>query len=1175
MKGSLRFIAALSAAGLILFSGGVAPFAIEVGTAQSSEALTVRHLLDRGEYSKAEPAAETLFATEAARTPRNDEAVQQATDLLIEARCRNGHGAAESTRVFAEAALADAVARTAPDDPRIVSGLRSLGDVQLQAGAYAAAVDSFDRALTLTERFAPDSPAIADILVSLATSLLWGDRWKDAVKTADRAVELLDGAAVDQVRLGRALVAQGEILQLDGQLPRAHDALTRAVKAFDQGNAAPPEIANALSLLGEQFSFESNPTQAYEYLTKGFDLATASLRPGHPDLAKYMRRLATATYELGDPRRARELREQAVKTAEEGLNSTHPAVGLFLNDYAVSLLQDEDYVEGAKAFTRALAIFEKLGPKSSTTTVASYNLGVTLVEMGDHARARPYLERALANWRERTGADSTYTAYGLFGFATLLGAEGRLVEQRAALEQALSIRRQQLGNDSLPVARTLTHLSRAMLRAGAGPAALAPATESVDIWIRANAVASPGYADALSAKGEAEESRGDAEAAEHSYRDAIDALEKAFGPAHPDVGNAKAVLALTLEAAGRHEDAFRVALEAEAIERAHLTATIRYLPERQALRLKDRRNGGLDLALSLSDSSPRSAPTVFDRVIRTRSLILDEMARRHRGAEEGSPDVRALRNQFVELKQRLANLLVKGPGPQGLEAYLKAISALKDESESVERALAERSQELKTEGLTRDAGLIDVQRALPDDSALISLYRVERLEPSALTPAGAARRQADGSRLSVASYFAFVLRSNSLDPVLVSLGAAQSIDDLVRRWHAAVTADIGSPSSPSEEKLRQSGSALRKRVWDPLSAHLKGAARVFIVPDGSLNLVSFSALPTGTRSYILETGPTLHYLSSERDLVAAVGPVPTGRSMLAIGNPSFNDAATFASSNLSTVTADSRASFRGATAACPGFQTMAFESLPSSGSEAREVAALWGQSDGGSAPTVLTGAAADERTFKRLGPSSRVLHLATHGFFLGGDCAPPSPSTRSVGGLVPRKTPTSSTAKAPRPTVPPPVPLPAVRTLGENPLLLSGLALAGANRRASATGDEEDGILTAEEVASMNLAGVEWAVLSACDTGLGEIRAGEGVFGLRRAFQIAGAHTVIMSLWGVGDRSTTVWMRALYEGRLARKLDTAAAVREASLTVLRQRRAKGQSTHPFYWAGFVASGDWR
>jgi CHAT domain-containing protein len=108
----------------------------------------------------------------------------------------------------------------------------------------------------------------------------------------------------------------------------------------------------------------------------------------------------------------------------------------------------------------------------------------------------------------------------------------------------------------------------------------------------------------------------------------------------------------------------------------------------------------------------------------------------------------------------------------------------------------------------------------------------------------------------------------------------------------------------------------------------------------------------------------------------------------------------------------------------------------------------------------------------------------------------------------------------------------------------------------------------------MNLAGVEWAVLSGCDTGAGEIKAGEGVFGLRRAFQVAGAKTVIMSLWSVEDQSTRQWMTRLYEGRLMRNLSTADAVREASLDLLRQRRAKGLSTHPFYWGGFVAAGDW-
>ena len=142
-------------------------------------------------------------------------------------------------------------------------------------------------------------------------------------------------------------------------------------------------------------------------------------------------------------------------------------------------------------------------------------------------------------------------------------------------------------------------------------------------------------------------------------------------------------------------------------------------------------------------------------------------------------------------------------------------------------------------------------------------------------------------------------------------------------------------------------------------------------------------------------------------------------------------------------------------------------------------------------------------------------------------------------------------------------------------MLLSGLALAGANRRAQAKPDEDDGILTAEEVASLDLSGVEWAVLSACDTGVGEIKAGEGVFGLRRAFQVAGARTVVMSLWSVEDQATRAWMRALYEGRFQRKLSTADAVHQASLAVLRDRRANGQSTHPFFWAAFVAAGDWR
>ena len=163
---------------------------------------------------------------------------------------------------------------------------------------------------------------------------------------------------------------------------------------------------------------------------------------------------------------------------------------------------------------------------------------------------------------------------------------------------------------------------------------------------------------------------------------------------------------------------------------------------------------------------------------------------------------------------------------------------------------------------------------------------------------------------------------------------------------------------------------------------------------------------------------------------------------------------------------------------------------------------MWGATNGGA--DVLTGARATETAFKRSAPGKSYLHLATHGFFLGNDCDDAVYTGRGPDGLRGIGGRTGAKRR---------------RILPDNPLLLSGLALAGANQRRPTRADPEDGILTAEEVAALDLDGVEWAVLSACDTGVGGIKAGEGVFGLRRAFRVAGARTIIMSLWAVEDRA--------------------------------------------------------
>ena len=574
---------------------------------------------------------------------------------------------------------------------------------------------------------------------------------------------------------------------------------------------------------------------------------------------------------------------------------------------------------------------------------------------------------------------------------------------------------------------------------------------------------------------------------------------------------------------------------------------------------------GLDLILSLTESTPEAVDFAMDGLIRSRALVLDEMAARKR-SQGTTIETDPLRIAFTSAQQRLANLVVRGPDQLSPAQYSVVLEDARREAEQAEQALAEESAEFRVERDRAQVGVEEVRASLPPDSALVSFVRYDRTLFSGPVQ-NLARNGPARPSPTVASYLAFVLRAHQ-PPVVVPLGPVQRIDALVTQWRADILAEARTPAQASSQgsarSSRVSGLALRRLVWDPLAAQLGKASRVFIVPDGALSLVPFVALPVGQRSYLLESAPVVHYLSAERDLVetAADGP-NVGQGLLALGGPAFDDSTLFGGErsrpiSVGKLPAEPNAVVRSAGPPCEVVQRIRFAPLNGTLQEVRELSGLWSTSaiSNADGARILVGRDASEPTFKREAHAYRVLHLATHGFFLGDACAPARSGTRSVGGLT--------TALSPLPAA-----MPAA-----NPLLLSGLALAGANRRQSAAPDEDDGILTAEEVASLDLGGVEWAVLSACDTGVGQIKTGEGVFGLRRAFQVAGARTVIMSLWSVDDQATRVWMRALYEGRFQKRLTTADAVHAASVAVLQDRRTKGQSTNPFYWAAFVAVGSW-
>jgi hypothetical protein len=215
-----------------------------------------------------------------------------------------------------------------------------------------------------------------------------------------------------------------------------------------------------------------------------------------------------------------------------------------------------------------------------------------------------------------------------------------------------------------------------------------------------------------------------------------------------------------------------------------------------------------------------------------------------------------------------------------------------------------------------------------------------------------------------------------------------------------------------------------------------------------------------------------------------------------------------------------------------------FPPLPGTASEARALSKILKGAE------IMVDIEATEAALKKAS-APRLLHVATHGFFL------PDQEPQATAGDAPARSLAAPEGQA--------------SAAVENPLLRAGLALAGANGRKSGA---EDGILTALEAAGLDLDGTYLVVLSACETGLGDVQNGDGVYGLRRALFIAGAATEVTSLWKVDDQATRDLMVSYYQ-KLERGGGRSASLHEVQRSMLAQRA----TSHPYYWASFVVSGD--
>jgi CHAT domain-containing protein/tetratricopeptide (TPR) repeat protein len=1090
--------------------------------------LHIREALAGGEYVEAENLARDALG---GAQPDRDRA--DLLDLLVEARWRQDRAYDEETLGFALRAVELREAVVSLDNLAVVRALR---------GEFTEALELHERALGLVQRTEPPEPLLR-IRVSLH---LAATHWRKLdFHTARLAfepglAELESLVGPDAAALAKPLAQYCTVLFNSARYEPAKEVCTRSLeiaeRVFGPDHPLVAEVLNRLGLLA--IDIDGDPGLATEHYERALGIARARYGEDHPLVAGGIAGLATVARDAGRFGEARVLYERAIDILSRSRGPDHHSLCGPLERLAWTDVVTGDQLSAFEAYTRAIEIAEETFDEGNLMLAVLYGVyGNLLRQVGDLEGGRRALDRSIALHAGMPVPNDYMYGASLGNRGALSFALGEWAEAKDYWMRGKRRFEPLVPADHVFFPVSDLWLGKVEMMSGNQGAAVELLQRSLDAREAKVGPDHPWVAEVLESMTDLAMRQGDLERAEGLLRRAL-AIRLAADKGGQTVAANTLTLAVLDMAYGRDAKALEGALEAERIGREILRLGARTFSERRAMRLASIRSKGLDVAMTIAlqgDSEPAAARRAWDAVVRSRSLLLDETAARHRtAAAAADPGTRELAADLARTRAQLANLAYDGSVADPLYAELTT------RKESIEERLARTHDAVARELQNERIGLEQVLGSLERDDAVVAYVRFDRVVAG---PRLGKKRPA---------YAAFVAVAGR-EPVAVDLGAAGEIDARAEDWRreaARRPAAVRSLAEEVEREYRVAGDVLRKRVWDPVVRHVNEASRVFVVPDGALHMVNLATLPVADGRYLIEHGPLLHHLSTERDLVRSVLPRREEAGILVVGGPDYDAPAGPPPSDPVTTAwlaaergAGTAPRYRSAPPRCGGLRELRFASLPGASSEADEVARLWDKRS-----LTLKGARAHERLFKVLAPGHGALHLATHGFFAGAGCPP-----HRGGGELPIVGDDLALIEA------------------QNPLLLAGLALAGANNRAQATLDQEDGILTAEEIASLDLSRARWAVLSGCETGTGASLAGQGLFGLQRAFRIAGVDSVIVSLWNVEDEATRRWMRALYATGVEKR-SAAVAVRSASLELLKQSRDAGRTGHPFHWGAFVAAG---
>jgi CHAT domain-containing protein len=926
-------------------------------------------------------------------------------------------------------------------------------------------------------------------------------------------------------------------------LPLAREALAIREAVYGPEHRS---VADALETTGLICYHLTDYAQATALYRRATAIRDKALAPEHPDLRRSLNSLGKSLQKQGHFTEAEACYQRALLHGERLPADTETIRTL---TYLADLHQERGQYPAAERFyQRAIAMGTAIPETSSLTLARVFNsLALLQLEQGNLSSAEVNFQHALDIYEKGFEVVPPYVALLLNNLAETLRRRGDDNRAEPLYQRAIATFEAKVGGNSPHVADFLSNLAVIILRRKDYATAEATFRRALAIYESTLGNQHPLYATCLTNLAETFRLQGRFSEAETLYRQAGAIVEKSLGSAHPAF--AKTLMNLGW-VRGRQKDyaaadqlfhqALHIQTEAygpnhpdviQTLNNLTLLAQQQNLP-RQALAFQTQANAAREhlLTINLVTGSERQKflylKLADEETHRTLTLHLHNLPRDRDAARAALTVILQRKGRALDAMTDVLALLRQQGTPEDLRR-LDELTTLKGQiavltQRGPDRTLSAAAHRAELKALQEQADTLeaDLSRRSAQYRARFTPVTLEAVQ-KAIPPDAALLEYAVYHPLDPATgqpqparYAVYVLKTDgTLD--WADLGETAPMDTAIRQLRQA----LSKPTAP-HTTVRRAGARLAAQVIAPIAPALTGVRHLLLSPDGQLNLIPFEALPDRRGQYLLEQF-ALTYLTSGRDLLA----------LQENHEASPHPPVVFAAPEYGT----------GKQLSLAGNTLPALSSLTGTAAEAATIQRLFPE-----AVVQVRAAATGDRLLTVNRP--RFLHLATHGTFL--EAVPQTART----------TPEDLTTRA----IGLPQPLNPDQVRRDSPLLRAYLFFAGANQAAPKSA------LTALEAAQLNLWGTRLVVLSACQTGVGEVRNGEGVYGLRRAFVLTGAQTQVMSLWSVSDRATQMLMENFY-ARLKRGEPRGEALRQAQIALRRQTRY----AHPFYWASFILTGDWR